>query len=206
MHDGLTKFLDCLKPKKPCLLLAHNAQGFDAKHLIEALTSCGQIDEFCQITVGFSDTLPAFREMFPDRKSFSQQALATDLLDATYNAHSALDDVKMLQTLSTSFISDTVLLKHSFTNSWVQRYIVYLSQKSKALRTLQPLICLKKISKSMAEKVSASGLTLEHLQLAYSRGGVDAISNVLIEKFDGRARVTSNKRVIRSICSYFQAD
>lgn len=49
----------------------------------------------------------------------------------------------------------------------------------------------------MAEKVSASGLTLEHLQLAYSRGGVDAISNVLIEKFDGRARVTSNKRVIR---------
>lgn len=112
----------------------------------------------------------------------------------------------MLQTLSTSFISDTVLLKHSFTNSWVQRYIVYLSQKSEALRTLQPLICLKKISKSMAEKVAASGLTLEHLQLAYSRGGLDAISNVLIEKFDGRVRVTRNKRVIKSICSYFQAD
>ena len=87
----------------------------------------------------------------------------------------------------------------------MQHYIVYLSQKSKALRTLQPLICLKKISKSMAE-VSASGLTLEHLQLAYSRGGVDAISNVLIEKFNGRARVTSNKRVIKSICSYFQTD
>lgn len=115
--------------------------------------------------------------MYPDRRSFSQQALATDLLDATYNAHSALDNVKMLQTLSTSFISDTVLLKQSFNNSWVQDYIVYLSQKNEALRTLQPLICLKK---SMAEKVSASGLTLEHLQLAYSRGGLDAISNDLM--------------------------
>ena len=132
--------------------------------------------------------------MYPDRRSFSQQALATDLLDATYNAHSALDNVKMLQTLS-----KTVLLKQSFNNSWVQCYIVYLSQKNEALRTLQPLICLKK---SMAEKVSASGLTLEHLQLAYSRGGLDAISNVVIEKFDGRVRVTRNK----SICSYFQAD
>ena len=87
----------------------------------------------------------------------------------------------------------------------MQRYIVYLSQKNEALRTLQPIICLK-ISKSMAETVSASGLTLEHLQLVYSRGGVDAISNVLLEKFDGRARVTSNKRVITNICSYFQAD
>ena len=47
----------------------------------------------------------------------------------------------------------------------------------------------------MAEKVSASGLTLEHLQLAYSRGGLAAISNVLKEKFDGRVRVTRNKRV-----------
>lgn len=137
--------------------------------------------------------------MYPDRRSFTQQALATDLLDATYNAHSALDNVKMLQTLSTSFISDTVLLKQSFNNSWVQRYIVYLSQKNEALRTLQPLICFKK---SMAEKVSASGLTLERLQLAYSRGGLDAISNVVIEKFDGRVRVTRNK----SICSYFQGD
>ncbi|KAJ7386153.1 hypothetical protein OS493_012500 [Desmophyllum pertusum] len=205
LDDGLSKFLNWLKAKKHVLLLAHNAKSFDAKHLFKALASCGKIDEFCQIALGFSDTLPAFRELYPDRKSFSQQNLATDLLSATYNAHSALDDVQVLQKLSTSFISDAVLLRHSFSNSWLQQYIVFLSQKSKTLKTLQPLIHLKKASKSMADKISASGLSLDHLQLAYSRGGVDGLTNVLTEKFQGKPRVSTNKRVIKTtICSYFQ--
>lgn len=51
LDDGIAKFLDWLKPKRPCLLLARNAKGFDAKHLIRALTLCGRIDQFCQTTV-----------------------------------------------------------------------------------------------------------------------------------------------------------
>ena len=56
LDDGLSKFLNWLKAKKPCLLLAHNAKSFDAKHCFKALASCGKIDEFCQIALGFSDT------------------------------------------------------------------------------------------------------------------------------------------------------
>lgn len=121
LYNGLLKFLNWIKPKKPCLLLAHNAKSFDAKHLYKALTSCSKFDEFCEIALGFSDTLPAFRELYPNRKSFTQQNLATDLLGATYNVHSALDDVLMLQKLSTSCLSDAVLLKHSFLNSWLEQ-------------------------------------------------------------------------------------
>ena len=166
VDDGLSKFLNWLTPKKPCLLLAHNAKGFDAKHLMRAFTSCGKVDEFCQIAIGFSDTLPAFRELYPTRKSYSHENLAKALLNETYNAHSALDDSVVLQKLSTT-LSDAVLIKHSFSNVWLQDYIVYLSQKSKALKSLQPLIHLHVISKGIADKISAFGLSQQHLQLAF---------------------------------------
>ena len=141
LDNGLSKFLNWIEPKKPCLLLAHNAKSFDAKYLYKALTSCSKFDEFCEIVLGFSDTLlPAFKELYPNRKSFTQQNLAIDLLGATYNAYSALDDVLMLQKLSTSYLSNAVLLKHSFSNSWLKQYAVFLTEKSKALKSLQPLI------------------------------------------------------------------
>ena len=151
MDDGLSKFLNWLTPKKPCLLLAHNAKGFDAKHLMRAFTSCGKVDEFCQIAIGFSDTLPAFRELYPARKSYNQENLAKDLVDETCNGQSALDDSVVLQKLITA-LSDAVLIKHSFSNVWLQDYIVYLSQKSKALKSLQPLIHLHAISKALLTK------------------------------------------------------
>ena len=206
LDNGLPKFLNWIEPKKTCLLLAHNAKSFDAKHLYKALTSCSKFDEFCEIVLGFSDTLPAFKELYPSRKSFTQQNLAIDRLGATYNAHSALDDVLMLQKLSTSYLSDAVLLKHSFSNSWLEQYAVFLTEKSRALKSLQSFIHLKKISNTMAEKISASGLSLGHLQLAYSRGGVDGLSNVLTERFDRKPRVTTNKRIITNICSYFHSE
>lgn len=83
---------------------------------------------------------------------------------------------------------------------------VFLTEKSKALKTLQPLIHLEKISNTMAENISASGLSLGHLQLAYLRGGVDGLSNVLTERFDRKPRVTTNKRIIANICRYFQSE
>jgi len=56
----------------------------------------------------------------------------------------------------------------------------------------------------MAEKVASSGLTLAHLQLAFQRGAADGISNVLMERFQGKPRVTKNKRVVANMCNFFQ--
>ncbi len=83
LADALAQFLTWLNKKAPCILLAHNVKTFDAKHLMKALSLCDNMEEFCQIVVGFSDTLPAFRELFPDRRSFSQENLAKSLLDST---------------------------------------------------------------------------------------------------------------------------
>lgn len=203
--EALAQFLNWLKLKMPCVLLAHNAKAFDAKHLIKAVVSCDRMEEFNQMVLGFSDTLMAFRELFPDRKSCSQENLAKDLLGATYNAHNALHDVQMLQTLVSNFISNKLVLEHSFTLSWFQEYYIFLDQKNINLRTLQPLILSKAMSKGMADKVAASGLSIDHMLMAFQRGGKDCLSNVLMEMFRGKPRVTINKRVIAQICNFFQS-
>ena len=140
--EALAQFLNWLKLKMPCVLLAHNAKAFDAKHLIKAVVSCDRMEEFNQMVLGFSDTLMAFRELFPDRKSCSQENLAKDLLGATYNAHNALHDVQMLQKLVSNFISNKLVLEHSFTLSWFQEYYIFLDQKNINLRTLLASTCV----------------------------------------------------------------
>ncbi|XP_068735654.1 uncharacterized protein [Montipora capricornis] len=99
------RFLDWLQClKQPCLLFAHNAKLFDAKHLQRALEKSNQITRFQELVPGFCDTLPEFKEALPNRKSKSQENLAMDLLQATYSAHNALSDVRMLQELCNKFL------------------------------------------------------------------------------------------------------
>lgn len=125
--------------------------------------------------------------------------MAKDLLGASHNAHSALDDVCMLQKMTLKCLSDNALLEHSCSNVWLLDYIDILRKKREALTTLQPLIVSKSVSKTMADKMAACGLSLNHLQLAFRRGGADGLSSILTEKFEGKARVTANKRIITSI-------
>lgn len=79
LQVALNSLLDWLKPKAPCLLIAHNAKQFDSKYLVTAAELCGVLNEFVNAVIGFSDTLHAFREKFPGRKSYSQTVLANDL-------------------------------------------------------------------------------------------------------------------------------
>ena len=95
---AISRFLDWLQScKLPCLLFVHNAKLFDDKHLQRAFHKSNKTRQFQELVPGFCDTLPAFGEVFPNRKSYSQENLAKDLLQVTYNANNALSDVKMLQ-------------------------------------------------------------------------------------------------------------
>ena len=121
-----------------------------------------------------------------------------------YNAQNALNDVQMFQELSDKFLSAQIVQKHSFSFSWYQEYTKYLSDKRVNLQTLQRLVAAKAISMGMAEKAAASGLSFTHLiLLAFQRGGREALSNVLKEKFNGKVRVTRRKKVIMKICDFF---
>ena len=121
-------------------------------------------------------------------------------IDTTYTSHNALADVHLLQQLASLFISNDCIVK-CFTLSWLEEYDDFLDKKRENLTSLQPLIQAKVNTKGMAEKVASSGLTIAHLQLAYQKGAADGISNVLMERFQGKPRVTRNKRVAANICN-----
>ena len=207
ISDALKEFVGWLRTKAPCMLLAHNAKSFDAKHLMRTLEANNLSKDFKEVVLGFSDTLPAFRELQPERSSYSQPNLTKDLLGGsyTYDAHNALADVQTLYKLTSKSLNTDLLIKHSFTTSWITEHAAFLDQKRHNLMSLQPLINGKAISVGMAGKAAASGLRLQHLLLAFQRGGVDGLSQILKEKFNGKPRVTTNRRIIEQICQYFQS-
>ena len=85
----------------------------------------------------------------------------------------------------------------------VKEHNIHLAKRSLLQQTLQPLINDKAISTGMATKIADSGLGMQHLQLAFQRGGADGLELILKEKFDGKARVTANRRILSQIVNYF---
>ncbi|CAH3159221.1 unnamed protein product, partial [Porites lobata] len=81
------------------------------------------MDDLAQTVSGFTDSLPAFRELLPERKSRSQENLVQDLLCKSYEAHNALAD------LVNKFLNVKLLQKHSFKVSWVASYQKLLKEK-----------------------------------------------------------------------------
>ncbi|CAH3150865.1 unnamed protein product [Pocillopora meandrina] len=167
---ALKKFTEWLKSRMPCILVAHNCKSFDARFLVQAAEKNGVMDDLAKTVSGFTDSLPAFRELLPERKSHSLENLVQDLLCKSYEAHSALADVHTLYQLVNKFLNVKLLQKHSFKVSWVASYQKLLKEKNLLVNTLQPLIREKYISASMAIKCASSGLGLHHLQVVYQRG------------------------------------
>lgn len=203
LNQGITRLLLWLRQRMPCLLISHNAKLFDAKHLLRAVSTCKETDEFSKKVLGFSDSLTAFRERFPGRTSYSQTNLVKDLLGATYNAHNALDDVRMLQKLVSKYISNDLLLKHSFTVSWYKRYLFYCQITRENLKSLEILLNNGKISQGMALKIARSGLKMEDMEFAFQNGGGENLCAVLSEVYEGKPRVTNNRKILLDICSFF---
>ena len=199
---ALKNFIEWLKSRMPCILVAHNCKSFDAKFLVQAAEKNGFMDDLAQTVSGFTDSLPAFRELLPERKSHSQENLVQELLSKSYEAHNALADVQTLYQLVNKFLNVKRLQKHSFKVSWVTSYQKLLKEKKLLVNTLQPLVSEKYMSASMVIKCASSGLGLYHLQAVYQRGKEEGVKQVLTERFDNKPRVSSNKRVLAQICQY----
>ena len=192
---ALKKFIEWLKSRMPCILVAHNCKSFDARFLVQAAEKNGVMDDLAKTVSGFTDSLPAFRELLPERKSHSQENLVQDLLCKSYEAHNALADVSTLYQLVNKFLNVKLLQKHSFKVSWVASYQKLLKEKKllegSTFQLLWPL------------SVQAQELGLHHLQVVYQRGKEEGVKQVLMERFDNKPRVSSNKQVLAQICQYF---
>lgn len=87
-----------------------------------------------------------------------------------YDAHSAIEDVKALQSLILHHkVSYDMMLKHSFDVDFVVSSIESKSRTDNLLATLTPFSSC--ISQYMLKKIALSGLSYDHLRLAIERGG-----------------------------------
>lgn len=195
----LEDFTQWLKQYSKPLLVCHNGRAFDS---INLLKTC-QNNSFSLPIEGFIDSLFVFREALPDRKCYKLEALVKDCMSMSFKAHSAHEDVKALQSLVLQCkISCDVLLKHSFSVEYVTSSIDYKSKTDECLGSLQPLSnCL---SKYMLRKIAQSGLSYQHLKMAYERGGPEGLENTLSEtNSDGILRVAKTRSIFSKIINHF---
>lgn len=152
---------------------------------------------------GFVDSLHVFREILPEQHSYKLQTLVQDTMGLAFNAHSALEDVKALQSLVLHHkVSYEIMLKHSFGVDFIISSIESKSITNELIATLAPLSSC--ISPYMLKKIALSGLSYDHLRLAIERGGADGLKMVLGEKTEqGTVRVTKNKTIVGKIYDHF---
>lgn len=104
-HHPMTALLDFIsflsENGKGVYLTAHNCRNFDAVVLFNQLCFYKLWGEFCRTVIGFADTLPMFKAMYhsDELKNFKQETLVESLLDVSYEAHNAENDVELLQRL-----------------------------------------------------------------------------------------------------------
>ncbi|VDI14931.1 Hypothetical predicted protein [Mytilus galloprovincialis] len=100
ISTALDGFLEFLKAAGHNIYLTgHNIKTFDCHILINTLKSVGKTEELKKCVEGFVDTRLLFKINNPDLKSFSQVNLIKTLMNCSYDAHDALEDVIYLQKL-----------------------------------------------------------------------------------------------------------
>ena len=205
--ECLKLFLDWCTAIGKVVLVAHNCKNFDAVRLLFQIRKYQQSDKLACI-VGFVDTLPCFKEYCKQKglkwPNYKQTTIVQEILGNSYNAHNALEDAGALQEAVTkSGLPLSTILSHSFQTQAVTQGLVRDDNKEVNVLSFAPLIENKICSQAMVNKMAASGLHLDHVELAYQRDNEDGIRSLLAEKVpNGRVRVTSSKNIILSVLEY----
>ena len=207
-HTAMSDFVQWLKDLEgPLILIAHNCKAFDSRHLLRALGRTPfLLQEFTDTVLGFVDTLPLSRVLFPDRPTgYSQEVLVRELLGMTYGAHDALADVQALQKLVEEIVPEKgVLFNFSFTVQSMHDLLIYEDNGRVHAVTLTPLVAAKSLSSGMCAKIARSGLNFSHLKGTYKKSGTAGLPALLSEILtNGKPRVTGDRRVIGKICEHF---
>lgn len=198
IQEALTEFQQFLDSSpKPCILVAHNAR-FDSSLLLRAIIQNSMVHNFKNIA-GFSDTYVILKRLFPDRRgqgALKLSELARDLLkiDDCANFHEAMFDVKILEELTSSFITKENLVA----NCKPSKECVLVKIMSPHLNPLKKIV-----SASIVKKMAMAGLTLDALKKCYVEHGREGVIQILSQKgLDNKVIVTKNKRVLSKILEF----
>ena len=150
---------------------------------------------------GLIDSLPVFKKVNPDQSSYKQEDLVFSLLQTTYGAHNAVEDVMSLrQIVSFTKLSASEITKCSFSPKVVRNSILFNREKGKNIRSLDVLVSSGVCKAATAENIAGSGLNLSHLKIIYNREGEDGLLNTFtVKNSEGQPRVTNTKRVLETV-------
>ena len=185
---------------KPVLLYGHNARVFDCPLLVAALSRYHLIDCFSEIVTGFADTLRAFKVVLPEQKSHKLGTLVENVMEKRFEAHDAMEDARALQELCKAVADVETVRQHSFHIAYTQRQ---LSIRVK-IASLRGMIKDGAVTEYMARKIANSGLAQSHLVRQFNTGGDKGVVQLLKATCNGKPRVTTNERVLRSIVAYLK--
>ena len=168
--EGLVFFSDWLSAiNNQIVLLGHNIKSFDIKHFKRHVARHGLDSKFHMI-VGYIDTLPLFKSLYPGLTSYSQPVMYAKLIGGKYEAHNAIGDVKALgELLALQNIDVDTLSNFSMTSSWIQKYCSFLAEKKRNIESFHAVLLNNVLSKGMVEKAASSGLRLDHLKVVFTR-------------------------------------
>lgn len=200
IRRALSAFLEFLGDE-PVTLIAHHSRRIDFPVLYNAMKACEMLPEFEKKVTGFVDTLPLFRDVWRNSGSHRLRTLYNKLFpDGEQN----ISNVMALKTLVLHpDVTDEAVSKRSFDFTYVAQAAKWSSEKKINLPSWEPMIDDESVSRFMAQKAAASGLTAHHLRLAYEWGEDQGVLDVLTEiTSDGKPRVTKDKKVLEKIVSF----
>lgn len=195
-------FLCSLEQK--CILTAHNCR-FDNSKLIVAIDKVFMMDRFKSVVTGFCDTLPIIskcNELKGKGVNKLEQLAATCNVDSQ-NAHNAVADVKILQSVLKHFkISEEKLRDSVITWDTIkEKEIEKEKKKAEKENIAVKLTYLKKLetcaSLPMRKKLIKANISYEMMKLAYKENKFDGLCNLLT-----KGGVTKNKKIIRKISDF----
>ena len=198
LKDGLLNFLTWLKNLGPVTLIGHNFKVFDFPRLIRAILAAGLKENFEEVCLGAIDTLPIFKNQYPEAEKYKQEHLYEMVINSKYQAHNAVDDVISLEKLlSQNMPSTETLLKFSFSTSWGFENQAFKEVVENRLQTFQTLLDNKVVSKQILTKLASAGLCYTHLHDAFSRDGETGLQTLLKE------RVKLSNKSLQCITGFF---
>ncbi|MEW8547717.1 MAG: 3'-5' exonuclease [Candidatus Thiodiazotropha sp.] len=159
---GLHEFLSWLDEiGKPVIMYGHNCKVFDCPRLLKHLKTHKLIGAFSEKVIGFVDTLPLCKALFPEFTCYKQEFLISKCTGISYEAHNSRADVCGLYSLIEKVSPVmSVDLNYSFTTKFAVESLAYSLQTEKRMSSLEPLLTKNAISKAMAKKAAGSGLDM----------------------------------------------
>ena len=97
---GLKHFLNYLRTLEARIVVVAHKIDFDLGFLYKHLRENGLWKEFKSLVFGAVDTIPVFRHCYPNLTEYKLGALWLHFTGDLFSAHNALEDVKVLRSLS----------------------------------------------------------------------------------------------------------